>query len=203
MPMTAPASSLAAMPCSTAAGSTATNRRRSTPCPEAARIPHAEAFVAALGIPATLDADAAYYRIDLDRIFMPAFASFQDPLSYVATYIHEAGRATGAKHRLDRDFSTRFSSEALAVEELVAELTAGYVLSCAPPAPRPRRLYRRVVQASEGRPPPRLHRGQQGAAGGRLDGRAAAAAGPVARRGVAATNRFTPRQGAIPAYSLA
>jgi len=97
--------------------------------PDAARIPHAEAFIAALGIPATLDADAAYYRIDLDRIFMPALASFEDPISYVATYIHEAGHATGAKHRLDRDFTIRFSREALAVEELVAELTAGYVLA--------------------------------------------------------------------------
>jgi antirestriction protein ArdC len=97
--------------------------------PEAPRIPHAEAFIAALGIPATLDADAAYYRIDLDRIFMPAFASFEDPLSYVATYIHEAAHATGAKHRLDRDFTIRFSHETLAVEELVAELTAGYVLA--------------------------------------------------------------------------
>jgi antirestriction protein ArdC len=97
--------------------------------PEAARILQAEAFIAALGIPATFDADAAYYRIDLDRIFMPAFAAFEDPLSYIATYIHEAGHATGAKHRLDRDFSTRFSCEALAVEELVAELTAGYVLA--------------------------------------------------------------------------
>jgi antirestriction protein ArdC len=47
--------------------------------PAPARIPHAEAFIAALGIPATLDADAAYYRVDLDRIFMPAFASFEDP----------------------------------------------------------------------------------------------------------------------------
>lgn len=97
--------------------------------PEVARIPHAEAFIAALGIPATLDADAAYYRIDLDRIFMPAFASFADPISYIGTYIHEAAHAAGAKHRLDRDFSTRFSREALAVEELVAELTAGYVLA--------------------------------------------------------------------------
>ena len=97
--------------------------------PEAMRIPRAEAFIAALGIPATLDADAAYYRIDLDRIFMPALASFEDPISYIATYVHEAGHATGAKHRLDRDFTIRFSREALAVEELVAELTAGYVLA--------------------------------------------------------------------------
>jgi antirestriction protein ArdC len=96
---------------------------------EAERIPHAEAFIAALGIPATLDADAAYYRIDLDRIFMPALALFEDPISYVGTYAHECAHATGAKHRLDRDFTTRFSHQARAVEELVAELTAGYVLA--------------------------------------------------------------------------
>ena len=97
--------------------------------PEAERIPHAEAFIAALGIPATLDADAAYYRIDLDRIFMPSFGSFEDSIAFIGTFAHEAAHATGAKHRLDRDFTGRFSHQARAVEELVAELTAGYVLA--------------------------------------------------------------------------
>lgn len=44
-----------------------------------------------------------YYRIDLDRIFMPAFASFEDLISYIFTYAHEAAHAIGAKHRHDRE----------------------------------------------------------------------------------------------------
>ena len=43
-------------------------------------------------------------------------------------YRHNA-HATGAKHRLDRDFTSRFSHQARAIEELVAELTAGYILA--------------------------------------------------------------------------
>ena len=59
------------------------------PLPETARIPHAEAFIAALDIPATLDADPAYYRIDFDRICMPAFETFKDAESFYATLAHE------------------------------------------------------------------------------------------------------------------
>ena len=97
--------------------------------PEAERIPHAEAFIAALDIPTTLDADAAYYRVDLDRIFMPPFGAFEDSVAFIGTFAHEAAHATGAKQRLDRDFTSRFSHQARAVEELVAELTAGYILA--------------------------------------------------------------------------
>ena len=97
--------------------------------PEAERIPHAEAFIAALDIPTTFDADAAYYRVDLDQIFMPSFGAFEDSVAYISTLAHEAAHATGAKHRLDRDLTSRFSHQARAIEELVAELTAGYVLA--------------------------------------------------------------------------
>jgi antirestriction protein ArdC len=34
--------------------------------PEAERIPHADAFIAALNIPVTFGASTAYYRIDVD-----------------------------------------------------------------------------------------------------------------------------------------
>src|SRR3546814_20127061 len=45
--------------------------------PEGERFGHAEAFVAALKIPITEGAYDAHYRIDLDHIFMPTFASFR------------------------------------------------------------------------------------------------------------------------------
>src|SRR3546814_8304529 len=70
--------------------------------PEGERFGHAEAFVAALKIPITEGAYDAHYRIDLDHIFMPTFASFRDASAQMGTLLHEATHATGAKHRLDR-----------------------------------------------------------------------------------------------------
>jgi antirestriction protein ArdC len=105
---------------------------------ESERIGYADAFLAALKIPVTFDAEAAYYRIDLDRIFMPSFGAFCDATGYLATYSHEAAHATGAKHRLDRDFGLRFAREALAMEEIVAELTAALVLATLSIAHHPR-----------------------------------------------------------------
>lgn len=97
--------------------------------PEMERIPHADIFIGALNIPVKFGAGAAYYRIDLDCIFMPAFSTFYDSVGFIGTYVHEAAHATGAKHRLDRSFGKRFSHEARAVEEMTAELTAGFILA--------------------------------------------------------------------------
>lgn len=97
--------------------------------PESDRIDHADAFVAALQIPITVGAYDAHYRIDLDHIFMPPFAAFRDATAHVGTLIHECAHATGAKHRLDRNFTERFNREARAIEEACAELTASYILA--------------------------------------------------------------------------
>ena len=97
--------------------------------PETERLPHAEAFVEGLKIPVTYGAYDAHYRIDLDYIFMPPFAAFRDAASHIATLTHECAHATGAKHRLDRNFEERFRRDSLAVEECVAELTASYILA--------------------------------------------------------------------------
>ena len=97
--------------------------------PESERLSHADAFVEALKIPITEGPYDAHYRIDLDRIFMPPFAAFEDAASHVATLVHECGHATGSKHRLDRNFHERFRPDLVAMEEAVAELTASYVLA--------------------------------------------------------------------------
>ncbi len=97
--------------------------------PEGDRIDHADAFVAALQIPITVGAYDAHYRIDLDHIFMPPFAAFRDAAAHLGTLIHECAHATGAKHRLDRNFAERFNREARAIEEACAELTASYILA--------------------------------------------------------------------------
>jgi antirestriction protein ArdC len=97
--------------------------------PESARLAQAEAFLAALRIPTTEGAFDAHYRINLDRIFMPTFAVFDDAASHIATLAHEAAHASGAKHRLDRELTGRFGSAAYCAEELVAELTASFILA--------------------------------------------------------------------------
>ena len=106
--------------------------------PEGARLTHAEAFLAHLGIPVTEGAFDAHYRVDLDRIFLPPFAAFATPADHVSTFAHEAAHASGSQNRLDRDLSGRFGSAAYAVEELVAELCASYVLADLGIAHRPR-----------------------------------------------------------------
>ena len=50
----------------------------------------------------------------------------------------DSANATGAKHRLDRDFGPRFARDALAIEEIVAELTAALVLATLGIAHHPR-----------------------------------------------------------------
>lgn len=87
--------------------------------PESARLAHAEAFLAALNIPTTEGAFDAHYRPDLDRIFLPPFAAFDDPQAHIATLAHECAHGSGARHRLDRDLSGRFGSAAYAAEECI------------------------------------------------------------------------------------
>jgi len=98
----------------------------------------ADAFIAALGVPITYGPHDAHYRIDLDHIFMPPRDAFDDTVAFYGTLIHEAAHATGAKHRLDRDFGGRFHGGARAIEEITAELTAGFVLADLGLAHRPR-----------------------------------------------------------------
>jgi antirestriction protein ArdC len=69
--------------------------------------------------------DRAFYAPSLDAIKMPPLEAFHGgEVAYKATLLHEAGHATGAKHRLDREFGGRFGDERYAFEELVAELTS-------------------------------------------------------------------------------
>jgi antirestriction protein ArdC len=96
---------------------------------ETDRIAEADRFFATLQIPIVSGGYDAHYRINEDRIYMPPFGSFASPADFASTLFHEAGHATGAKHRLDRDFGKGFGDHARALEEAVAELTASYVLA--------------------------------------------------------------------------
>ena len=94
------------------------------------RLDHAERFFSSINVPIHHGGARAYYRPSTDSIQMPELSLFRDTASstategYYAVLAHEAGHATGAKHRLDRNLSGRFGSESYALEELIAELTS-------------------------------------------------------------------------------
>lgn len=70
--------------------------------------------------------DRACYIPKHDQIIMPALSQFEKAAAYYSTAFHELAHWTGSKSRLSRDLSGRFGSEAYAVEELVAELSAAF-----------------------------------------------------------------------------
>lgn len=94
------------------------------------RLDHAERFFQNIGVPISHGGTRAYYRPSEDRIQMPELTLFRDTDTstvtegYYGVLGHEAGHATGASKRLDRDLSGRFGDERYAMEELIAELTA-------------------------------------------------------------------------------
>ncbi len=69
----------------------------------------------------------AFYSLATDSIHVPKAGSFQDPISYQSTVLHELVHWTGAKHRLDRDLTGRFGTEGYAKEELLAEISSCFI----------------------------------------------------------------------------
>ncbi|SFR99468.1 ArdC family protein [Sphingomonas jatrophae] len=69
----------------------------------------------------------AYYMPSTDEITMPEIAAFRSRDHYRATLAHEMAHWTGHASRLDRTLGNRFGSDAYAMEELVAELTAAMI----------------------------------------------------------------------------
>jgi antirestriction protein ArdC len=86
-----------------------------------------EAFLDASGADISWAGDRAYYAPGPDHIRMPDRALFRDAEQAYATAHHELIHWTGAKHRLNRTFGSRFGDPAYAREELVAELGAAFL----------------------------------------------------------------------------
>jgi len=94
------------------------------------RIAHAEDFVNATRADIHHGGGVASYNIGSDAVRMPPFESFRDSESYYATLIHELTHWTRHPSRLDRDLGRkRWGDEGYAMEELVAELGAAFVLT--------------------------------------------------------------------------
>lgn len=92
-----------------------------------------EAFVAATKATVVHGGSRACYRRDCDRIELPDLDRFRGSLTssaseaYYGTLLHELTHWSGAPHRLNRTFGTRFGDNDYAVEELVAEIGAAFL----------------------------------------------------------------------------
>jgi antirestriction protein ArdC len=87
----------------------------------------ADRFIASTGADFREGTGKPCYVPSQDFISMPAFAAFRSCAAFYGDAFHELTHWTGAKHRLDRDFSGRFGTQAYAAEELVAELGAAFI----------------------------------------------------------------------------
>lgn len=68
----------------------------------------------------------AYYSPGMDTVKLPPEATFDDTYSYMATFLHECGHASGHESRLNRDLTGGFGSESYAREELRAEIASAF-----------------------------------------------------------------------------
>lgn len=71
----------------------------------------------------------AFYSRSDDAVVLPPFSHFSSPEAFASVLAHELVHWSGAAGRLDRQFGKRFGDRAYAVEELVAELGAAFVLA--------------------------------------------------------------------------
>lgn len=110
------------------------------------RIAHAETFFANLKADIRHGGNRAYYAMHTDHVQMPPFEAFRDAESYYATLGHECVHHSGAKHRLDRNLSGRFGTQAAAAEELIAELGAAFLCADLALTPEPRDDHAAYIQ---------------------------------------------------------
>lgn len=104
-----------------------TNGEMAAPLNQDQREAMAEEFIKASGADFREGVGNPCYVPSKDFISMPGFAAFKTSPDFYGVAFHELTHWTGAKHRLDRDFSGRFGTKAYAAEELVAELGAAFL----------------------------------------------------------------------------
>ena len=88
-------------------------------------------YLKAFGVPINFGLYDAYYRPDIDQIFAPCPESFIDTGAMLATISHEVAHASGHHTRENRDSLLNYHKDqsAHALEELVAELGASYLMA--------------------------------------------------------------------------
>ncbi len=80
----------------------------------------ARAFIDGIPVPIIERGDEAFYSPLSDTITVPPGELFHSADARFSAIAHEAAHATGAKHRLNRQFGKRFGDQAYSAEELVA-----------------------------------------------------------------------------------
>ena len=90
--------------------------------PISTTVAEALAFLEGLGVPVEYGLHDAYYRPDLDKVFMPERAAFDSDLDLVSTLAHEILHSTGHRTRLARETLRDYHKERSirAREELTA-----------------------------------------------------------------------------------
>ena len=99
--------------------------------PISTSIGDALAFLEGVGVRIEYGLHDAYYRADLDKVFMPKRVAFESDLDLVSTLGHEVTHAVGHVTRLNRETLRDYHKERSirAREELVAELGASYLMA--------------------------------------------------------------------------
>ncbi|MEA2950919.1 MAG: hypothetical protein QOJ96_439 [Alphaproteobacteria bacterium] len=111
------------------------------------RIARAEMFVKATAAEIRHGGARAFYSPARDFVAMPPFEAFRDAESYYAVLIHELTHWTMHKSRLDRDMGRKRHGDAgYAMEELVAELGAAFVLADLDLTPQVREEHAAYIQ---------------------------------------------------------
>lgn len=81
----------------------------------------------AAGVCTTFGGDRACYYPIRDVVLSPPLEAYRTIEDGFSTLAHEYGHATGHPQRLNRNMHGRFGDPAYAFEELIAEMTAGFV----------------------------------------------------------------------------
>ena len=99
--------------------------------PVTTAISDALAFLESVGIPVEYGLHDAYYRPDIDKVFMPERPAFDSDLDLVSTLAHEIGHGTGHPARLARETLRDYHKDRATRgrEELAAELTSAMVMA--------------------------------------------------------------------------
>jgi antirestriction protein ArdC len=71
--------------------------------------------------------DRAFYSPTTDHIQVPPSVAFINAAEEACVKIHELGHWTGAPHRLNRDLTGRFGSQAYAMDEIRVELASAFI----------------------------------------------------------------------------
>ncbi len=96
------------------------------PVPTGLIEPRVEALIAATGIDFRIGGNRAFYVPAHDYVQVPPPQAYFELINWHRTALHELGHASGAPHRLNRDFSGSFGSKKYAFEELIAEINAAF-----------------------------------------------------------------------------